>query len=218
MKTTETTGKTVEEAVMNAVRELNVPMNEVKVTVLEEPNKGLFGIIGSKMARVKVTWEENKVKKATAFLENVFRTMGIDAKIDVIEEGENIRLDIKGKRLGLLIGKRGQTLDSLQYLTNLIANKNSEERQRFILDAENYRQRREETLRNLALRLADKVIRSGRKLSLEPMNAHERRIIHNVLQDVKEVVTHSEGEEPFRKIVITPVRKNGESGKKYKEV
>lgn len=214
MKTLETTGKTVDEAIAKALRELNVPADEVKVKVLEEPSKGIFGLIGSKMARVRVTWEENPTKKVCGFLTSVFTTMGLKVEIEPVDRGETVYLNLKGSRLGVLIGRRGQTLDSLQYLANLVANKDAAEKIRYVLDAEDYRRRREETLQKLAYRLANKVNRSGEKIVLEPMTAQERRIIHHALQDHRYVYTYSEGEEPNRRIVISPKREQSNGFRK----
>lgn len=143
--------------------------------------------------------------KARAFLERVIELLGVEATVDVEQQGEYTVLQIEGNHLGILIGRRGETLDALQYLTNLAANRDKTdqaERVRVILDAEGYRKRRENTLRNLAYRLAEKVKREKRRAALEPMSPLERRIIHTALQDDESVETYSEGEEPFRRVVI----------------
>lgn len=204
MRVIEKSGKTVEEAVAAALEELGLSEEDVTVEILEESSKGIFGIIGSKAARVKVTEKENPAGKAKNFMMEIFKKMGLEVEIDVKEVEEYTVLDISGPDLGILIGRRGETLDALQYLSNLVGNKNVEKRTRLILDIEGYRKRREETLNKLAFRLADKAMRKGRDVVLEPMNPHERRVIHTALQNHRDVFTYSEGEEPYRKIVIAP--------------
>lgn len=155
--------------------------------------------------------EDAKVAEeaAIAFLLPVLKEMGIEAKIDgLMEEEDVLKLDIQGEGLGVIIGKRGNTLDSLQYLTALVANKKTEGHVKIKLDAENYREKRKQTLEKLAINLAKKVRKTNRRVALEPMNPYERRIIHSVLQSFNGVETHSEGEEPFRKVVISPVKGN----------
>jgi spoIIIJ-associated protein len=208
MKFCEKAAKTIDDAIEEALRELQITRDQVDIVVLDEGSKGLFGILGTKLARVRVSVKENMTaEKAKNFLSNLLSTMEISAEIDAQYEGETLFINLTGKNLGVLIGKHGQTLDSLQYLVSLVANKGLKEgdnRVRIIVDAEGYRKRREETLRSLALRLAEKVRRDGRSASLEPMTAGERRIIHTALQHNSYVSTHSEGEEPNRRIVITP--------------
>lgn len=196
--------RTIKGAVDNALSELGLNENEVEVEVLEEPNKGLFGLLGAKDARVKVTEVQNPEKKATDLLRDIFSCMKIDVNIDTIETDGHTKINLSGPDLGILIGRRGDTLDALQYYVNLAANRKLEKRTRFVVDIEGYRQRREETLNKLAFRLADKAKRKGKDIVLEPMNPHERRIIHTALQDNRDVFTYSEGEEPYRKIVIAP--------------
>ena len=140
------------------------------------------------------------------FLTKVFDAMGMKVNIEITSTEEEMNIELSGDEMGVLIGKRGQTLDSLQYLTSLVVNKGSKEYVRVKVDTENYRQRRKDTLENLAKNLAYKVKRTKRPVSLEPMNPYERRIIHSALQNDKYVTTHSEGEEPYRKVVITPVK------------
>lgn len=204
MKVIERSGKTVEEAVATALAELGLTEEQVTVEVLEESSKGLFGFIGTKSAKVRVTEKVNPVGKARKFLADIFEKMGLEVEITNKVVDEYTVLDISGPDLGILIGRRGDTLDALQYLSNLVANKNVEHRIRIIVDVEGYRKRREETLNKLAFRLADKATRKGREVVLEPMNPHERRVIHTALQNHRDVVTHSEGEEPYRKIIIVP--------------
>lgn len=213
MTSLEKTGKTIEEAIEAALTELSVTRDEVDIEILETPSKGLFGLIGGKPARVRLQVKQlppvnkkeseiNPLDTAKMFLNNIFAVMKMDVAIEAtIVEDHNV-LNLRGDDLGVLIGKHGQTLDALQYLTNLTANKDTENRIRIILDVEDYRKRREDTLSQLALRLADKVKRRGDKVALEPMSSHERKIIHSALQNDNRIVTYSEGDEPFRKVVI----------------
>ena len=145
---------------------------------------------------------EEAAAKAKAFLQDVLRNMGIDVMIEKMIKSDKIILHLHGKNLGILIGKHGQTLDALQYLTNLTTNQGEETRHFIMLDVENYRQRREETLKQLAIRLAGRVKRSGEKVVLEPMNGYERKIIHVALQNEAHVRTESEGQDPYRHVVI----------------
>lgn len=152
--------------------------------------------------------EEGTVKECEKFLQNVLNSMGMEVEIQSsIDEEGALNIDMKGDNMGILIGKRGQTLDALQYLTNRVANKMQAGYVRVKLDTEDYRRRRKETLENLARNIAHKVKRTRKAVSLEPMNPYERRIIHSALQADKHVTTHSEGEEPYRRVVVTPVRK-----------
>lgn len=191
-----------------ALEELNLTEDEVNVEVLDEPSKGFLGILGGKMAKVKVTPKIDPLLDTKEFLLNVTEKMGLNVEIKTTRENEYVKMEFVGNDLGILIGRRGDTLDALQYLVNLIANKhinlreNNTDRLRIILDAEDYRQRREETLTKLAHKMADKVQKTGRKVVLEPMNPQERRIIHTALQDNEAVQTISEGAEPFRRIII----------------
>lgn len=204
MKIVEKTGKTVDEAISLALRELNASREEVDVDILEEASKGIFGLIGVKPARVKVTLKEGPSQKAGIILKNIFRTMELQVEMKVIEKEQGLFIDLEGPELGILIGRRGETLDALQYLINLSVNKNQEVRKKIIIDIEGYRNRREETLQKLALKLADKAKQRGRNVVLEPMSSQERRIIHTALQGREDIYTFSEGEEPYRKIVISP--------------
>lgn len=204
MKSIEISAKTVEEAIELALTELNLQENDVNIEILEQPSKGFLGIIGTKKAVVKVIEKYNPTKIAIDFLMKIFIPMNLNPKIEVIEDKGNVILDITGDDLGILIGRRGDTLDSLQFLLNLVMNKDSESRTKYIIDIEGYRNKREDTLFNLALRLGDKAKRTGRKVILEPMNPQERRIIHMTLQNDTEIGTYSEGEEPYRKVVIIP--------------
>lgn len=205
MRKIETLGKTVEEAVQNALRELGADREDVKIVVLEEPLKGLFGL-RNRLAKVEVTHEENPAKAAKRFLEKVLKAMQVKADMEVRNTGEYINIDLRGAHLGILIGRRGETLDALQYLTNVHVSRQCERKIKIILDVEDYRAKREQTLTRLAHRLADEARRSGKNVVLEPMSPHERRVVHTALQGNRTVQTHSEGDEPFRKVVIVPKR------------
>ena len=204
MKTMEITGKNVEEALKNALLQLNLTEDKVEVEILDEGSKGLFNLIGAKPARIKVTKKANILDDAKQFLGDVLSAMGIEAEIAIEEVNDVININLSGPKMGLAIGYRGETLDSLQYLVSLVVNKDhSNPYKRVVLDAEKYRSKREETLIRVAQKTASKVRRSGRPYRLEPMNPYERRIIHSALQEYTDINTYSEGEEPFRKIVIT---------------
>lgn len=204
MKVCEKSGRTIEDAVNSALAELGVERSQVEFEVLEEPSKGLFGIIGAKLAKVKVTVKATPVDRACSFLQEIADSMGIAVKLEVENSDDVVKINFTGDDLGILIGRRGDTLDALQYLVNLVANRKEESRVRMVLDVEGYRRRREQTLQKLAMKLADKVRRRGQEVVLEPMNPHERRVIHTTLQNNRFVYTTSQGEEPFRKIVIAP--------------
>ncbi len=258
----EKTGKTVEDALSAALAELGVTAEDVEYTILEEPSKRLFGLLGATPAKIQVQLKEksapaveeksepitnfeatieekvepikepepveesepaelaeeietastfNKdevIDAAKKFLSEVFAAMKIDVKINVIENDSGIVLDLSGKNLGVLIGKHGQTLDALQYLANLAANKrDSVEKVYFTLDIENYRDRRAETLKKLAKSTAERAIRTKQDVRLEPMSRGERKIIHTVLQDNEKVETHSAGEEPYRYVIVSPKKR-----------
>lgn len=226
MMEVEKSAKTVEEAVRLALEELKAEREQVEIEVLDQPSKGIFGILGTKLARVRVTLKEVKpsevkeeifekkeirvveytFEKETAkkFLRDVLNAMDIKAEIRIKDTKEGLYINLTGPKMGTIIGRRGQTLDSLQYLTSLVVNKDKERESyvKVVLDTEDYRKKREETLVRLAKRLADKVRKTGKKVELEPMNPYERRIIHSALQNYADVTTYSEGEEPFRKVII----------------
>lgn len=210
MKSVEKTGKTVDEAIQAALEELGVKREEAKIEVLDEGAKGFLGILGARPARVRVTVDNSldaKVNAAREFLAGLLERMNVSAEIETeIGEDQLVYMRMSGRRMGVVIGRRGQTLDAIQYLVNLVANKLPGPRARIVLDAEGYRDKRAETLRNLATRLAAKAKSERRKTVLEPMNALERRIVHLALADDAEVETRSEGEEPYRRVVILPKR------------
>ena len=204
MRSLEKRGRTVEEAVAAALEELGVGESEAQVEVLEEPAKGLFGILGTKDARVRVSLRERREDVAKRFLSEVLKTMGYSPDMESSVEDGYVFINVLGDDLGALIGRRGQTLNALQYLVNLAALRGAAGDERIVLDIEGYRKRRERTLQALAQRLAERVRRTGQSMALEPMTAQERRVVHTTLQDDPQVVTKSDGEEPFRKVVIHP--------------
>lgn len=207
MEYIEVSAKTVSEAITEACQKLGVTSDRLDYQVVEEGSSGFLGI-GSKPAIIKAAVKVEKVSvedSAKIFLNDVFTAMDMTVVVDVKynEEEKEMDIDLSGDEMGVLIGKRGQTLDSIQYLVSLVVNKESEDYIRVKVDTENYRERRKETLENLAKNIAYKVKRTRRTVALEPMNPYERRIIHSALQNDKYVTTHSEGEEPFRKVVVS---------------
>ncbi|PKM57623.1 MAG: DNA-binding protein [Firmicutes bacterium HGW-Firmicutes-3] len=209
MKYVEKQAKTVEDAITEALVEMGATSDQVTVEVIEKGPSGLMSIFSNKLAKVRVYKKINVEQVAYEFLEEVFQKMNIEVNIHVtLDEHNNMTVDLSGPSMGVLIGKRGQTLDSLQYLVSLVVNKEADSYMRVKLDTENYRDRRKETLETLAKNLAHKVKITKKKFILEPMNPYERRIIHSTLQNNKSVETHSEGDEPYRKVVITPSSKN----------
>ena len=259
------TGKTVDEAVREALSELNITRDNAEIEVLDEGQKGFLGLIGSKDATVKV-WpkvdetksilneifneeiepetsqevvqntddelefedeevstdeiqveeaiktldEENEeiLSAAREFLGKILETLELENIVEMELENNTLNVNVNGdeNRLGILIGKRGVTLDSIQYILNLIVNKKSSRYIRVNLDSSGYRDKRKKTLENLAGKMANKVLKTGRSIKLEPMNSYERKIIHTALQDFEGVLTHSEGKDPFRKVVIQKER------------
>ena len=204
MEYREFTGKTVEDAVMEAAIKLETTSDRMEYEVLEKGSNGFLGI-GSKPARIRARKVMETAERAEKFLMDVLEAMDLKATVSMEENKEERTLDIDlaGDDMGVLIGKRGQTLDSLQYLVSLVVNKGEDDYIRVKVDTENYRQRRKDTLENLAKNIASKVRRTGKPVTLEPMNPYERRVIHSALQNDRYVETHSEGEEPFRKVVVS---------------
>ena len=200
----EFSAKTVEEAVTEAAVKLGVSSSDLEYEVIEEGNNGFFGI-GAKPALIRAKKKGSLEDTAIGFLEDVFRAMEMEVDIQAVynDEEKTLELTLEGDDMGVLIGKRGQTLDSLQYLTSLVVNKETEDYVRVKVDTENYRERRQETLEKLARNIAAKVKRTRRAVSLEPMNPYERRIIHSTLQNDRYVVTKSDGEEPYRHVIIS---------------
>lgn len=198
-------GKTIEEAILSGCEELNIDRDDAEVEVLETPSKGFLGF-GATNAKVKITYEapSNFEEEAKNFLEGIFERMNIkQPSYSIKKEGNELKIELEGEDMGTAIGYRGETLDALQYLTSLTVNRNkSEEYVRVILDIENYREKRKQVLENLAKRMAGKVIKYRRNVTLEPMQAYERRIIHSSLQSNENITTYSVGSDPHRKIVI----------------
>ena len=201
----EISAKTVEDAVTEALIKLQTTSDKLEYEVIEEGSTGILGFIGKKPAIIKARKKFDLVDYTYDFLNDMFKAMGIEVKSDINYDAEARNMDIsfEGDEMGILIGKRGQTLDSLQYIISLVVNKESEAYVRVKVDTENYRERRKETLETLAKNIAYKVKRTRRSVALEPMNPYERRIIHSALQYDKYVDTHSEGEEPYRHVVVT---------------
>ena len=207
MEYKEFSAKTVDDAITDACTTFSVTSDKLDYVVVEEASTSFFGL-KSKPAVIKARLKEIEIpidQKVEEFLSEVLKAMSLEAtvRIDYNEEEKEMDIELVGEDMGLLIGKRGATLDSLQYLASLVANKEAGEYIRVKLDTENYRERRKKTLENLAKNMAFKVKRTRRSVSLEPMNPYERRVIHSALQNDKYVTTHSEGEEPFRHVVIT---------------
>lgn len=207
MKTIEVVARTVDEAIAEALEKLQTERDQVEVTILDEGNKGFLGI-GSKQAKVRVEKKtpihEIKLQTAISFVKELLDHMDVQGEVTAVGDEETINVQIKGDDLGILIGRRGQTLDSLQYVTSLAVNRQSGDWLRINLDIGDYRAKREDTLRALAQRAATKVQGTGRRIALDPMNAAERRIVHKELQEFDGVVTQSEGQDPYRRVIILP--------------
>ena len=214
----EVTGKTVDDAITNALIQLETTSDKIEYEVIEKGSNGFLGLIGKQDAVIKVRKKSNLLDDTYEFLNKLFAAMNMEVKseIDYNEENRTMNIDFSGDEMGILIGKRGQTLDSLQYLISLVVNKESDAYIKVKVDTEDYRERRKQTLENLAKNLSYKVKRTRRPVTLEPMNPYERRIIHSALQNDRYVDTHSEGDEPYRKVVITlKLRENREYRKDY---
>ena len=203
MRQVTATGQSVEEAVESALAQLQTTRDRINIEVLDEGKKGLFGIFGSRKAEVVVTLVPDPINEAKQFLQKVCEDMGLDIKIDVKVDGKIVTFDLSGDKIALLIGKRGQTLNSLQYLVQLVANRHSKQYLTVILDAEDYRRRRNDTLIQLAERMAQKVLKTRKEIALEPMPSHERKVIHTALMKLDKVETYSSGKDPYRHLVIT---------------
>lgn len=207
MEYIEVSAKNVEDAITEACQQLGATSDQIDYEVIESGSSGFLGI-GGKNAVIRVRKKFSIEENVREFLDAVFSAMQMEVEllIQVNEDERSIDIELKGADMGILIGKRGQTLDSLQYLTSLAINKNLENYYKVKIDTEDYRKRRKETLENLAKNIAYKVKRTRRPVNLEPMNPFERRIIHSTLQNDKYVTTHSEGEEPYRHVVVAPKR------------
>ena len=203
MDSIEVTAKTVDDAITEGLIKLGTTSDKIETEIIEKGSSGFLGL-GSRPAIVKI-WKKFTIEDHVRnFLSDVFQAMNMNVEINITknEDEKSINVDLKGDEMGVLIGKRGQTLDSLQYLTNLAVGKQVNEFVKVKIDTEDYRKRRKETLENLARNIAYKVKRTKRPVSLEPMNPFERRVIHSALQNDRYVSTHSEGEEPFRHVVV----------------
>ena len=204
MEFIEISAKTVDEAITEALIKLGTTSDKLEYEVIEKGSAGFLGI-ARKDAVIKARKKNDSEDNIREFLQKVFDAMNLQVEIliDKDEDNNTFNVELKGNEMGVLIGKRGQTLDSLQYLTNLAVNKNAENHMKVKIDTEDYRKRRRETLENLAKNIAYKVKRTKHSVSLEPMNPFERRVIHSTLQNDRYVTTHSEGEEPYRHVVVT---------------
>ena len=206
MTSVEVSAKTIEEALAEGLKLLGVKKDNVRVEVINEPSQGFLKIFGSSAAKIKVIVLNEPGDFIKNFLANIMRLIGLEGEVVINKEDEdNIYIEIKGEKLGLLIGKHGNTLNDLQYLTNVMLHRQFEKvKKRVIIDMENYRYKRKKTLEKLALNLAYKAQKIKKEINLEPMTPNERRIIHLALKSNKDVTTYSKGEEPYRKVVITP--------------
>lgn len=211
------TAKTLDDAIALAAAEFNTEKEKLNIEVIEEPKKGLFGMKGE--AKIKVSYEPSKLDKAVSYVRGVLTKMGVAiVDIKVTENDDGVLLDIvtEGDGDGIVIGRRGENLDAIQYLTSLVCNKGADEYYRITLDSCGYRAKRKETLEKLAARIARNVSKTGRSSALEPMNPYERRIIHSVIAEIDGVESHSTGEEPYRKVIITSTNKKPYRGKAQK--
>ncbi|MFW6000933.1 MAG: RNA-binding cell elongation regulator Jag/EloR [Halanaerobium sp.] len=209
MKSIKVKAKNVDDAVAEALNKLGIEEKEAEINVIDEGSKGLLGFIGAKDAVVEVKKIFDPVEAGKDFLEELLNKANINVEVEIMDNettDEQVMYNLKGQNeLGLVIGHRGETLDALQYLTSIYLNKELKEYYRVLLDAEGYRERRRETLERLAARLANKAEKKQRKVVLEPMPPHERRIIHIKLKENNNVKSYSEGEEPYRKVMIEPL-------------
>ncbi|MDD3268231.1 MAG: protein jag [Syntrophomonadaceae bacterium] len=208
VQTIEKRGKNVDEAIKAALEELGCEISDVAIEIIEEPTKGLLGFVGRKPAVVKVSLNKKQIQspeqEARQVVEDLLNRMKIDYQINQIEcEAGRVRINIVGQDMGLLIGRKGETLNAVQYIIGLMLNRNREERLRVVLDVEDYRKKREESLEALALRLSDKVKRTRKNVVMRPMSSQERRIVHTILQEDPQISTFSLGDEPNRKVVIS---------------
>lgn len=201
----EATGKTVEEAVQKALAGLGIKHDNAVIEVLSEPGQGIFGFLGNKEARVSVESRCDPPEYLHQYIGGIINGMNLECKIQVNEDSEKLKVSITGKKAGILIGRRGKTLNELQYLANTVMRRQfGGLRKMVIVDVEDYRDRRQRTLEQLARGVARRVIMDGREHVLEPMSPQERRIIHLALQGHEDVITYSKGEEPYRKVVVAP--------------
>lgn len=203
MKLLEFTGKNIDKALENALAELKVTKDRIEYQVLDQGSKGFFNLIGTKPAKISVTVRRDYIEEVKTFLNTMFKNMDVIATVEAEERNGNIYIDVIGPKMGMIIGYRGETLDAIQYLASLVVNKDHNvPYKKVILDTENYRQKREETLIRVAEKTAYKVRKNKRLYRLEPMNPYERRVIHSTLQGNEYVATFSEGDEPNRRVVV----------------
>ncbi|MFW5980188.1 MAG: RNA-binding cell elongation regulator Jag/EloR [Bacillota bacterium] len=203
--------KTVVDAINKALKKLDISRDDAEVDIIKRGSSGFLGIIGGEKAVVDVKVKVDPVEIGQQFLEDLFSSTTLDVKVEVLENetnSEQVTYNLKSSDLGIVIGHRGETLDALQYLTSLVVNRETNNYFRVLLDAEGYRERRKQTLIRLANKLAKKAIETGRKVVLEPMPPHERRIIHMAIKDNNKVTSYSKGEEPFRKVMIETTDEN----------
>ena len=195
--------KSIEEAIADALVDLDATRDMVDIEIIEEGSKGLFGILGGKDAHIIVTMKNGSPQhSAEEFLGKLFAGLGVEVNMDIQQEDGRLEIDLSGESMGIIIGKRGETLDSIQYITSLVVNSGAEDFVKVSIDTENYREKRKEALERLASRIIDKVLKSRRRYILEPMNPYERRVIHSYVQGDDRVATYSIGDEPNRKVVI----------------
>lgn len=204
MTSIEMSGRSVDEAVKSALNELGMTEEEVTIEVIEEPSRGFLGILGAKDAKVRVVAKKDKAQIASEFLSGLLDRMNISGMVETRVQKDIRRMEISGEDLGLLIGRHGQTLRHLEFLTNVVSSRGIGNIRRIFVDVGGYRKKKERTLEDLAKNAARRVERSGRSTILRPMDARDRRIVHMALQKNGKVVTHSEGDEPFRRVVISP--------------
>ena len=204
VKSIEVKGKTLDEAIFTGLTELGLGIDQVEYEIIKENTKGIFGI--GRSVIIRMSEKKTVCGDAEEFLNGLFKLMGTPAVAEVTETDEAVSIELTGDPTGMLIGRRGETLDALQYLTGLVVNKGRDDYKRVSIDTENYRKKREETLVKLAKRIAGKVARTGKRVVLEPMNPYERRILHATLQNDPKVETVSEGEEPYRRVIIRKKR------------
>lgn len=204
MEVKEFRGKTVSDAITAASVELGITSDKLKYEIVDQGSSGFLGLFGGKDAVIRINMDKSIEEKTKDFCDDMFSAMKIETHVDIQfhEEEKVMDIELSGPNMGVLIGKRGQTLDAIQYLISLFVNKENEEYIRVKVDTENYRERRKATLEKLAKKIASSVKRSRRPFAFEPMNPYERRVIHSTLQNDKYVITKSEGEEPYRKVVV----------------
>lgn len=207
MKQVTASGQTVKDAVQSALVQLNTTEDLVNIEVIEEGKKGMLGLFGSKRAIVKVTVKEDPIEQAAKYLKEIAEAFSSDVVVKTTLDHQSVTFELSGEKIAMIIGKRGQTLNALQHIVQVMLNRRSDTRFRVIVDAEDYRSRRQATLEQLAHRLADKALKTKKPVTLEPMPSYERKVIHSALQEQSGVETFSDGHEPNRHVVINPLKK-----------